>query len=47
LLVPFELYELVHHPSLLKAGGLVVNIAIVAYLVHLLRRRRRGSPAAS
>jgi uncharacterized membrane protein (DUF2068 family) len=47
LLVPFELYELVHHPSLLKAGGLVVNIAIVAYLVHLLRRRRRESPAAS
>jgi uncharacterized membrane protein (DUF2068 family) len=39
LLIPFELYELVHHPSVLKAGGLAVNVAIVAYLVHVLRRR--------
>ena len=44
LLVPFELYELVRHPSVLKAGGLAVNLAIVAYLVHLLRRRRRTEP---
>jgi len=28
----------------LKAGGLAVNLAIVAYLVHLLRRRRRTDP---
>lgn len=47
LLIPFELYELVHHPSVLKAGGLVVNLAIVAYLVHLLRRRRHGSSVAT
>ena len=46
LLVPLELYELVHHPSALKAGGLVVNLAIVAYLVHLLRGRSRGSRTA-
>jgi uncharacterized membrane protein (DUF2068 family) len=46
LLIPLELYELVHHPSALKAGGLVVNLAIVAYLVHLLRRRSRGSRTA-
>jgi len=44
LLIPFELYELVHHPSVLKAGGLAVNVAIVAYLVHVLRRRRRTDP---
>ena len=43
LLVPFEVYELVRHPTVLKAGGLAVNLAIVAYLVHLLRRRRRES----
>jgi uncharacterized membrane protein (DUF2068 family) len=43
LLVPFELYELVHRPSPLKAGGLLVNVAIVVYLAYLLRRRRRGS----
>jgi uncharacterized membrane protein (DUF2068 family) len=39
LLIPFELYELVHRPTALKAGGLVVNVLIVAYLVRLLRRR--------
>jgi len=47
LLVPFECYELIHKPSLLKAGGIVVNIAIVAYLAHALRRRvasSRGVP---
>ena len=47
LLVPFELYELVRHPSALKAGGLVVNLAIVVYLVHILRRRRRASSLAA
>ena len=47
LLVPLELYELVHHPSALKAAGLVVNLAIVAYLIHLLRHRKRGSSAES
>jgi len=41
LLIPLELYELVHKPSLLKAGGTAVNIAIVAYLARRLRRRLR------
>jgi len=40
LLIPLELYELVHRPTLWKAGGLAVNIAIVAYLVYVLRHRR-------
>ena len=39
LLVPFELYELVHRPSIWKAAGIVVNLGIVAYLAYLLRRR--------
>jgi uncharacterized membrane protein (DUF2068 family) len=39
LLIPLELYELVRHPTALKAGGLAVNVLIVAYLVYLLRRR--------
>jgi len=39
LLIPLELYELIHKPSLLKAGGILVNIAIVAYLVYALRKR--------
>jgi uncharacterized membrane protein (DUF2068 family) len=45
LLLPFEVYELVRKPSALKAGGIVVNIAIVVYLVYLLRRRVRERPA--
>ena len=40
LLIPLELYELVHRPTLWKAGGLAVNVAIVAYLVYVLRHRR-------
>jgi uncharacterized membrane protein (DUF2068 family) len=39
LLIPFELYELVRHPSIWKAGGILVNLAIVLYLAYLLRRR--------
>jgi len=39
LLIPFELYELVHKPSMLKAVGTAVNIAIVVYLAYRLRRR--------
>ena len=42
LLLPFELYELVHRPSVWKAAGIVVNLAIVAYLAYLLRRRVRS-----
>jgi uncharacterized membrane protein (DUF2068 family) len=49
LLLPLELYEFVSKPSLLKAGGIVVNIAIVAYLAWMLRRRlvREARPALS
>lgn len=41
LLIPFEIYELVHHPTIWKAGGIAINIAIVTYLAHLLRQRLR------
>src|SRR4051794_5012405 len=41
LLIPVEVYELVRKPSPLKAGGIVVNLAIVAYLAWNLRRRLR------
>jgi uncharacterized membrane protein (DUF2068 family) len=43
LLLPFELYELVHRPSVWKAAGIIVNLAIVGYLTYLLRRRVRSS----
>jgi len=41
LLLPFEIYELVRRPSVWKAVGIVVNVAIVVYLAYLLRRRLR------
>jgi uncharacterized membrane protein (DUF2068 family) len=42
LLLPFEVYELVRHPTAWKAGGIAVNVAIVVYLAHLLRRRLKS-----
>ena len=41
LLIPLELYELARHPSVWKAGGIAVNVAIVVYLARLLSRRLR------
>jgi uncharacterized membrane protein (DUF2068 family) len=45
LLVPFEVYELVHKPTLLKAAGIAVNIAIVVYLGYRLRMRLKDEAA--
>jgi uncharacterized membrane protein (DUF2068 family) len=39
LLIPLELYELTRKPSLLKAGGLTVNVLIVWYLLRIVRRK--------
>jgi uncharacterized membrane protein (DUF2068 family) len=39
LLIPLELYELVRHPSWLKAGGIAVNVLIVLYLIRVVRRK--------
>ncbi len=41
LLVPFEIYELIHRPSPMKAAGLTVNVLIVVYLVRVVRRHER------
>lgn len=41
VLIPFEIYELVHHPTIWKAGGIAINVLIVAYLAQLLRQRLR------
>jgi uncharacterized membrane protein (DUF2068 family) len=38
--VPFELRELVHRPGLLSACLLLLNLAIVAFMLYSLRRRR-------
>jgi len=37
-LIPFELWEIAHHFTWLKVAALVLNIAIVGYLILLLRR---------
>lgn len=43
--LPFELRELVHGPSLLSAGLLAVNLAVVAFMIYSLRQRRAsGGP---
>jgi uncharacterized membrane protein (DUF2068 family) len=39
-LVPVEIYEIHRHPSWAKVGVLVVNLAIVAYLIFRIRHRR-------
>ena len=45
LLIPFELYELAVHPSLWKAGGILVNVLIVIFLAWALRRRLAAQSA--
>ncbi len=39
LLLPYEIYELIHRPTIWKVGGIAVNIVIVIYLARLLRHR--------
>lgn len=41
LLLPLEIYELFHHPHLLKVLVLVTNLAIIAYLVWRIKREER------
>jgi uncharacterized membrane protein (DUF2068 family) len=43
VLIPLELYEVVHKPSWLKIGGVTVNIVIVVYLARAVARK--GRPA--
>ena len=41
-LLPLEIYELLERPSIAKFVLLLVNLAVVAYLVYELRRSRAG-----
>ncbi len=38
-LIPIEYYEIYRHPSAIKVLVLLINIAIVVYLVYQIRRR--------
>jgi uncharacterized membrane protein (DUF2068 family) len=40
--VPLEIYEIARHPDAIRIAALVVNLAIVAYLVMRLRQRREA-----
>ncbi len=47
LMIPVEVHELLRHPTAAKAVLLVVNVAVVIYLIVNLRRTRPpASPAA-
>jgi uncharacterized membrane protein (DUF2068 family) len=40
-LVPVEIYEIFHHVSMIKIFVLIINLAIVAYLVYRIRTDKR------
>jgi len=42
-LVPFEIYEIHRHPSAIKGLVLVINIAVVLYLLYRIRNERPES----
>jgi len=43
IFLPWEVFEIVRHPDLIRVGVLVVNLAVLAYLSWSLRcRLRRG-----
>ncbi len=39
-LVPIEIYEIVHHPTVSKVIVLAINVAVVVYLVVRIRKER-------
>jgi uncharacterized membrane protein (DUF2068 family) len=39
--LPWELYELVRHPDWFRLGLLLINLAVLGYLVWLLQRKKQ------
>ena len=39
--LPFELFELIRHPTFVKAGVVVVNLGIVLYLIYVRWNERK------
>ncbi|HET9781651.1 MAG TPA: DUF2127 domain-containing protein [Candidatus Dormibacteraeota bacterium] len=37
ILIPYEAYEVIRHPTLFKVGALVLNVAVVGYLTYRKR----------
>ena len=46
-LIPFEIYEIARKPTLVRVTLFVVNVAIVIYLIYILRKDRRERVADS
>jgi uncharacterized membrane protein (DUF2068 family) len=42
-LVPLEVYEIYRHPTAVKTAVLVINLAVVAYLLYRIARETRDS----
>lgn len=42
LLIPVEAYEIHRHPSAVKVGVLVVNVAVVLYLIYRIRTEEKS-----
>ena len=47
LLLPLEVYEIFRKPTALRVAVLLVNLAVLAYLVWMLRKDRQVEPAAA
>jgi uncharacterized membrane protein (DUF2068 family) len=45
--LPIEGFEILRHFTLLKVGTMVVNFAILIYLLWILKRRQRNTPVAT
>ncbi|HEU4635105.1 MAG TPA: DUF2127 domain-containing protein [Edaphobacter sp.] len=43
--LPWELFELTRHANWFRLSLLLINLAVLAYLVWLLRKKRASSPA--
>jgi len=41
-LIPIEIYEIYRHPTLLKVLVLIINVAVVGFLLHRVRADQRG-----
>jgi uncharacterized membrane protein (DUF2068 family) len=44
--LPWELYELARHPNWMRLGLLLINLAVLAYLVWLLQRKKESGKTA-